>query len=381
MIYLDNNATTPLTPRVLERMNDVATSAFANPGSRHAAGRQARQVLESARETMARILNADPEEIIFTSGGTEASNLAIFGLTSGHESGTIALPPGEHPATEEPVKRLTKLRIDSTSFKRFKIPITTSGRINIEPLTSSASENVRLVTALLAHNETGTIQDLQPLSSWCQEHRVPFHVDAVQAVGKVEINFRDSEWTSMSLAAHKFNGPRGIGALVIRKGCRLIPQQLGGHQERGLRAGTELVTLAAGMATALEEWNDLRSEREQHLLKLRNRLETALLEQCAPAIVNGAPDSRLATTLNIAFPGCDADALLVALDLAGVCCSHGSACASGSSEPAPILVAMNCPEAVQRSAIRLSLGIQNTELEIETAIKQITSVVTRLRQK
>ncbi len=373
MIYLDNNSTTPLAPEVMEEMQRVSRDAFGNPGSRHLAGRKARQVLEESRETIASLLEATPEEVIFTSGGTEASNLAIFGLTAGR-TGLVILPPGEHPATEESVKRLVQ-----RGCQREKLTLTNTGRIEAETLETIDWDRVILATALLAHNETGTIQDLSQLSELCGEHRVPLHVDAVQAVGKIPVSFRASAAATMSIGAHKFYGPRGIGALLIKDGAKVFPQAVGGHQESGKRAGTESVALVAGMATALSVCCKNLQQRSEYLETLRDRLQSGLFETCAPAIVNGDVTSRLPNTLNISFPGCDADALLVALDLEGICCSHGSACSSGSSEPAPILLAMHCPQEVYRSAMRFSVGVQNTTEEIDEAIQKISQTVKRLR--
>lgn len=374
MIYLDNNATTEVDPDVLEEMQRVARSALGNPGSRHLAGRRARQVLEEARESIAEILQARPDEVLFTSGGTESNNLALTGMTAARR-GTVLLPPGEHPSIEEPVRRLVQ-----AGWQRALLPVDASGHLLWGPDDAACLEDVSLVTALLAHNETGLIRDLQPLARACLQRRLPFHVDAVQAVGKMTVSFQHLEATTLSAAAHKFHGPRGIGVLLVRHGTHLVPQLLGGHQEQGLRPGTEPVMLAAGMALALRKWHGQQSDRQEQVAILRDRLEAGLLRRCMPAVINGDPARRLWNTLNIAFPGCDADALLIALDLAGLCCSLGSACASGSNEPSPILVAMGLPEAVYRSSLRLSLSIRNTVQEIDQAIDVISVAVHRLRK-
>lgn len=375
MVYLDNNATTPVAPEVLEVMMQVAREGFANPGSRHSAGRKARQLLEEAREQIAERLDAEPGEVVFTSGGTESSNLAIDGLTYGR-TGRIVLPPGEHPATEEPVKRLHR-----RGCVPFKLALSESGQITEESLVCIPWDETILATCLYAHNETGTLVNFGSLASACEQHRIPLHLDAVQAVGKVPVSFRNTQAATMSVAAHKFSGPRGIGALLIREGVKVIPQQVGGHQEGRRRAGTESVMLAVGMAKALQLCDEQRSERTAHLVTLRDQLQDGLTRTCSPVVINGDVTSRLPNTLNISFPGCDADALLVAFDLAGVCCSHGSACASGSSEPAPILVGMHCPPDVYRSAIRFSVGVQNTADEIEQAISIVSEIVLRLRKR
>ncbi|MBL8849451.1 MAG: cysteine desulfurase [Planctomycetaceae bacterium] len=374
MIDLDHNATTRVRDEALAAMDRAWRTAGGNPGSRHALGRRARQVLEEAREQIAAILNAAPTEVIFTGGGTEAINLALQGLAVGRP-GTIALTPGEHPATEESVRALQQ-----RGWQRSEIAIDASGRMVPDRLSQLPWDEIRLATVLLAHNETGVIQDIAPLAQHCRERRIPLHVDAVQAVGKIDVDFQALGATALSIAAHKFHGPRGIGALLLREGVRLSPLLYGGHQESGRRPGTECAPLAAGMATALQLWHETREQSTRQVSRLRDQLAAGLAEQCRPIVVHGSLGHRLPNTLSVAFPGCDGDALLVALDLEGVCCSLGSTCASGSSEPAPILTAMGVPPAVARSTLRLSLGIDNTAQEIATAVQTISGIVARLRK-
>jgi cysteine desulfurase len=375
MVYLDNNATTLLEPSCVQVMQRAGELAFGNPGSRHLAGRRARQVLEDSREKIAHILGALPDEVIFTSGGTESSNLAISGLAAGRQ-GVVLSPPGEHPASAEPVRRLVE-----SGWQRREIPIDQQGRLVPEAVAEMSLENVRLVTVLLAHNETGVVQDLSALAWRCEHAGIPLHIDAVQAVGKIPINFRDLRGTTLSLGAHKFHGPRGIGALLIRKGTRIRPLLLGGHQEQDYRPGTEPVMLAAGMAEALCHWWQEQEQRTSCLTKLRDMLEEGLLATCQPAIVNGDRTHRLPNTTHIAFPGCDADALLVALDLMGICCSSGSTCASGSLEPSPILLAMQLPPEHYRASLRFSVSVMNTEEEIARAVDGISAAVRQVRER
>ena len=330
-------------------------------------------MLEDARESIASLLGARPQEIIFTSGGTEAINLAIHGFLTG-SPGEIALTAGEHPATVNTIRRLSPQGIRQTL-----LPLDTDGRINQDQLQLQNWDHIQLASVILAHNETGVIQDIAPLASLCAEKSIPLHLDCVQAIGKIPVHFQDSGATAISLAAHKFHGPRGVGALIVKEGARLHPQIAGGHQERGKRAGTEPVALAAGMARALECWMRDREQRSQKVNELRNRLQQGLGEQCAPIVVNGSQQYRVPNTLNISFLGLDGEALLVSLDLAGISCSLGSACASGSRDPAPVLLAMGCPENVYRSAVRLSLSFLNTSEEIEEAIRRISRVVSQLR--
>jgi cysteine desulfurase len=386
-IYLDNNATTRPLPEVLEAMERVAREAFANPGSRHAAGRAARRVLEDSRETIARILDAEPDELIFTSGGTESINLALFGLARG--TGTIVTGPGEHPATAESVATLVQ-----QGWSHRVLPADSEGRLAeeggrreegggpiSEPSTISLQPSTlpRLVSLLLAHNETGVVQDVAPLVARCNAAGVPTHLDGVQAVGKMPVSFRQLGATALSFGSHKFHGPRGIGGLLLRRGVRLVPRLHGGHQESDRRPGTEPVALVAGMAKALELWERDASERSCRMQAARDRLEATLAEACPPIVMHGGEAPRLPNTTSIAFPGVNGDELLVALDLEGVACSLGSTCASGSSEPAPILLAMGVAPEIALSTIRLSVSFETTFDEIDEAGRRIAAVVGRLR--
>jgi cysteine desulfurase len=241
-------------------------------------------------------------------------------------------------------------------------------------------DRLKLATVILAHNETGVIQDVRPLASLCRERGVFFHLDAVQSVGKIEVNFAELGATSLAFGAHKFHGPRGIGGLLLKKGVTLAPFEFGGHQESGRRPGTEMVALAAGMAKALELWHRDRHERTARLRILRDRLEAGLLDRCPWAVINGSREYRLPNTLNIAFPGLDGEAILVNLDLEGIACSLGSTCASGSAEPAPALVAMGAPPEVYKASVRFTVGLENTLAEMDDAVERIARVIARLRK-
>lgn len=372
-IFLDNNSTTPPLDEVIDLVATEYRTHYANPGSAHADGRQSRRVLEDARELLASLVGADPQEVIFTSGGSESINLAIQGFLPG-TAGEIALSAGEHPATVNTIRRLAPRGI-----RQRVIPLESDGRIDVAALEEFDWQQIQLATLILAHNETGVIQDVAPLAALCEKHRIPLHLDGVQAIGKVPFHFHDSGATAVSLAAHKFHGPRGVGALIVKENARLLPQITGGHQERGKRAGTEPVALAAGMARALECAIRDHRQRSEQMAALRDRLQQSLQEHCPPVVINGSREHRLPNTLNISFPGLDGEALLISLDLAGISCSLGSACASGSRDPAPVLLAMGCPEPVYQSALRLSLSFLNTNEEIEEAIRRISRVVHQLR--
>ncbi|MCA9049157.1 MAG: cysteine desulfurase, partial [Planctomycetaceae bacterium] len=370
--YLDNNATTMVLPEVRAVMEDAWQHGFANPGSRHSYGRDARNILELSRETIAEILTASPAEVVFTSGGTESIATAVHGLTVGRP-GVIALTGGEHPATVAACERARQC-----GMTLHTIPVDSSGLITREPVDRLPWDALRLVCVILAHNETGVIQDLAYLSELCEHHRVPLMVDAVQAVGKIPVSFRDLKATALAFGAHKFHGPRGVGGLVLRSGVSIPALLEGGHQESGRRAGTEPVPLIVGMAEALRLFVN-QPAVPQEIERLRDLLQMRLTETCSPVVVHGANTSRLPNTLSIAFPGVSGEAVLVNLDLQGIACSLGSTCASGSAEPAPALLAMGVAPEICLSSVRFSLSRLNTESEIRDSAKKIADVVQRLR--
>jgi cysteine desulfurase len=411
-IYLDHNATAPLLPEVEVAMARGQREGFANPGSQHRTGRRARQMLEDARERIATFLGADlggsqPDRIIFTSGGTESNNLALFGLAGLHAApGQILVSSIEHPsvlaAAAELGRRGWKVeharvtREGVVDIEHFALLLTAddtsrSGiRQNSDPPASSqcSSETPsqfgripRLASVMLGNNETGALQPIETLSRLCTQAGVPLHTDAVQVAGKLPIDFRRLGVAAMSIASHKFHGPRGIGALVLRHGVELRPQLFGGFQEQGLRPGTEPVALAVGMAAALESWHREQHQRAARMAALRDRLESAILSDWPDAVVHGRGAPRLPHTVAIAFPGLDRQALVMALDLAGVACSTGSACASGSTDPSPALVAMGCSEELLRGSIRLSLGAATTAAEVDEAARRILKVCNNLRSQ
>lgn len=376
-IYLDNNATTRPDPAVLETITKVARDCYANPGSRHALGRKARQVLEDSRETIAEILHADAKEIVFTSGGTESNTLALRGFARPPtaENNLLALFPGDHPSVLETTKAMER-----SGWRREFLQVDANGLIDRAAFENLPWQQIQLVSVIWAHNETGVLQEIPPLAEICRQHQVPLHIDGVQAVGRISVDFAASGANSLSLAAHKFHGLRGVGALVVRTGSRLLPQMLGGHQEANRRAGTEPVALIAGMAQALSLWSQEWESRTRYITELRDLLEQRLLATCSPARVHAAEAPRLPNTASMAFPGVNGEAFLVGLDLAGVTCSLGSTCASGSAEPAPLLLAMGCPPEITNATIRFSVSRDNTADEIEDAANRIRQVLNRLRE-
>lgn len=360
-IYLDNNATTAVHPDVLPVVLEASQSAFANPGSQHGFGRAARNVLEDSRDQIAEILGAQSSEVIFTSGGTESLNAAVYGFTLG-QKGAIAYTAGEHPAMMAACERARQ-----AGLKSCIIEVDSDGCIINDRLADLPWNQLKLVAVIVAHNETGVIQDLKPLAELCQQHRVPLLIDAVQAVGKIPVNFHNLQATALAFGAHKFHGPRGVGGLLVRRGVPLPAFLEGGHQESGRRAGTEAVPLIAGMAKALQLFDDEQEAIMVSTSKRRNLLQDHFTTAFPDAIVHAKAANRLHNTLNIAFPGIHAEALLVNLDLAGIACSLGTTCASGSAEATPALLAMGCDEEIAKSSIRLSLSRFTTDEEIEAA--------------
>ncbi len=384
LIYLDHNSTTPVLPEVAEAMRPFETATFGNPASAHAAGRRARQALETAREQVAELLDAEPDEVLFTSGATEANNLALFGLAALGDlrdapPGRIISSPIEHPSVAEPLQELKRRGFD-IAF----LGVDTKGVTQVDSLKPLLGSDVRLVTVMLANNETGAIQPVRELVTAWEAGRTgtsAFHCDAVQAVGKLRVRFHELGVTSLSLSAHKFNGPRGVGALLIRRGTILRPLFFGGHQQAGRRPGTEPVGLAVGLAKALALACHELEARRIKVLALRTRLLQQLVAACPPVVVNGPDEGTgLPGTLNLSFPGCEARVLLMKLDLAGVACSTGSACSSGSLQPSPVLRAMNCPAEVLESAMRFSLSHLHSPAEIDAAAERIAAAVQRLRR-
>jgi cysteine desulfurase len=371
-IYLDNNATTPVLPAVSEAMQPYLTDIYGNPASAHHAGRRARQALEDARERTAAALGAFPDEVLFTSGATEANNLAIFGQ-AGLAPGHIISSPIEHPCVIEPIRRLGE-----AGFTVDWLPVDKTGAVPDDALAGLLCAETCLVAVMLANHETGAGQPVSKLAQALPQN-VAFHCDAAAAAGKVPIRFHALGATTLTLSAHKFHGPKGIGALLVRRAVKLRPQVFGGQQQQGRRPGTEPVALAVGLATALELAEREGAARTAHVARLRAAFLEGLMAHAAPVVMNGPTEGGIPHTLNLSFTGCEADALLMNLDLAGVACSTGSACSSGSLMPSPVLQAMALPAEALRSAMRFSLSHLLTEAEVCEAVRRMAAVVRRLR--
>lgn len=387
-IYLDHNSTTPTRPEVVEAMSRCYAAGYANPASQHQPGQRARRVLEDARQRVGKILGANlnclkPDRLIFTSGGTEANNLAILGIAQagGNEAGRLIVSSIEHACVLEAAEHLLELgwRLDTLSVDRQGVVQTDALPSLLAPTTDVSSseasgETARLVSVMLANHETGVLQPIEQLAALCRSAGVPLHTDAVAAAGKVPIDFRSLGVTALSIAAHKFQGPLGVGALIVRHDATLAPMLFGGHQQEGLRPGTESVALAVGMQTALELWHKERDEHCRKLTALRDRFESKLKAGRPGVIVHSEAAARLPNTSNIAFPGLEGQILLLALDMAGIACSVGSACASGSTELSPTLRAMGLPNDIVASSLRFSVGATTTGSQIDEAVTRILQV-------
>lgn len=378
-IYLDHNATSPLLPEVADALDRAQRLGYANPASQHSAGRKARHVLEEARERIGEILGAEisghrPDRVIFTSGGTEANNLALMGLTNA-ERGTLLISAVEHPSLRGPAAELAR-----RGWEVETVPVDGDGRINVDALAEQLRPKTRLVSIQLANSETGVIQPVAEIAALCRARGVLFHTDAAQAVGRIDVHFSTLGVDALSAAAHKFHGPLGIGLLIVRRGVELSPTLFGGFQQSALRPGTESVPLVLGLLAALEVWQRERMTRTTHWLALREAFETKLQTGYPDLVVHGASVERLPQTSNIAFIGVNRQTLLIALDQAGIACSTGSACASGSSEPSPTLIAMGRPAAELESSLRFSFGATTTAAEVAEAAERILSVYRELRQ-
>lgn len=366
-IYLDNNATTQLAPEVAEAMRPYLDSRYGNASSQHAEGRLARRALEEARELVAGLLDARPEQVIFTSGGTEANNLAIFGLAANPPGGVITSTI-EHPSVLGCFDRLER-----RGFHVARVPVEHDAVIDCDQFEALLTPDTRLAAIMLANNEVGTIEDVRSLASAARRHGVLFHTDAVQAVGRVPVSFRSLGVHSLSLSAHKFHGPVGIGALLVDDKPRLAPVLTGGHQEFGVRPGTEPVALAVGLACALKLAADTMAVDVKRIASLRYALKQRLMTNLN-CYTNGCDEQCVPNTLNVRFADLDAQSLVMAFDLAGLACSTGSACSSGAATPSHVLLAMGLTECESRSSVRFSLSRYTTADDIDRAVELICRV-------
>lgn len=384
LIYLDNNATTRPADEVVDAVDEANRRYWANPSSAHRFGQQVRGQVDLARAELAALINARDRELTLLSGATEANNLLLRGVVATRDTDrrprkTILTTPIEHSAIREPAEQLER-----EGYEVVRLGVGRAGRVDADELAALLDEradDVALVSVHWANNETGVIQPVERIGERCRAARVPFHTDATQAVGKLPVDVAAVPVDALSLSAHKFHGPKGIGALWTRSTLRFRPQVLGGPQERERRGGTENVPaiIGAGVAARLaRQW--LQGEGPTDLRRLRDRFERAVLQRVDAAEVNGADAPRMVNTSNIGFPPLEAEALLVLLSEWGVCVSAGAACSSGSLEPSPILLAMGVPDPVAHGSIRFSLSRETTEAEVDRAAERVAQAVERVRQ-
>jgi len=376
IIYLDYAATTPTHPEVMKEMLSYFNQIYGNPSSIYQLAQRAKGAVEEARKKVAELINAKPEEIIFTSGGTEADNLAIKGVAWANKKkgNHIITSKIEHHAVLNTCKWLEK-----QGFKVTYISVDKYGIINLDELKDSLTDKTILISIMHANNEVGTIQPLLEISKIAQRRGIYFHTDAVQTVGKVPTDVKESGVDLLSLSGHKLYGPKGVGALYTRKGVKVLPLIHGGHHERNKRAGTENVPGIVGLGKACElAAREMATERRK-LEMLRDRLYEGLSEQIEDIVLNGHPQNRLPGNLNICVKYVEGESMLINLDLEGICASSGSACTSGSLEPSHVLLAMGIPPEIAHGSLRFSLGRDTTEKEIDRVIEVLPPIVKKLR--
>ncbi|MGD8725320.1 MAG: cysteine desulfurase NifS [Desulfobacterales bacterium] len=377
VIYVDNNATTKVAPEVLEAMLPYFSDYYGNPSSMHSFGGNVAGAIKTARENVANLIGAAPSEIVFTSCGTESDGTAIrAAIESYPDKRHIVTSRVEHPAIKNLFESLSKKGYQTTF-----VPVDGKGRLDKERLYSSLSEDTAVVSLMWGNNETGVIFPIEEISNEVKSRGILFHTDAVQTVGKIPINVGESGVDMLSLSAHKFHGPKGIGVLYIRKGTKFSPYMIGGHQESGRRGGTENTAAIIGLGKAAElAAEHLDNSGYERVSRLRDKLEHALLEKVPHAMINGDTSNRLPNTTSIAFEYVEGEAILLMMNEHGICASSGSACTSGSLEPSHVLRAMGVPYTAAHGSIRFSLSRYNTEDEIDVIIDTLPPIIERLRK-
>ena len=381
-IYLDHSATTPVDPRVAEAMARAVVQVFGNPSSVHGYGQQARAAVDRARREVAALIGARPNEIIFTSGGTEGNNLAIRGVCES------AIAQGRHIVTstiEHPSVRGVCAALEQRGWEVTRLPVYENGIVRVEDVRDAIRADTVLVTVMLANNEIGTIQPVAEIGALVREKRANgqrhlfLHTDAVQAAGRMALNVEELGCDLLTMSAHKLYAPKGVGALYVRRGVRLMGQNIGGHQERERRAGTENVPGIVAFGEAAKLAREELHERTTHDSSLRDRFEQKIIELIPDVVMNGDRQQRLPHLSNISFRYIEGEGLLINLDLQGVAVSTGSACSSGTLEPSPVIRALGVSDEIARGSIRFSFGKENTEAEVDYTVEVLVQAVERLR--
>jgi cysteine desulfurase len=376
-VYLDHAATTPVDPKVAEAMARVLRETHGNPSSIYAEGRAARAAVDRARDEVAATINAEPSEIVFTSGGTEADNLALRGALKARRDGRDGLVTTaiEHHAvidTGRDLERYERVRVTVVGVDRY-------GVVDPAAIRDAIDERTSLVSVMHANNEIGTIEPIAEIGAICREHDVTFHSDAVQTVGALEVDVRKISADLLSINAHKFYGPKGVGALYVRRGTRVATMQTGGGQEKGRRTGTENVAGIVGLGVALRVARERRATESPRQAKLRDRLIAGVLTRVSDAVLNGHPTERLPNNASFCIPGTEGESLIVALDLEGFAVSSGSACTSGETEPSQVLLALGLDRELAKGSLRVTVGRSTTEAQVDRFVDALSHVVSRLR--
>ena len=377
-VYFDNNATTRVAPEVRDVMLPFFDGLYGNPSSMHAFGGRVAKYVDRAREEVARFVNCSPEEIIFTSCATESDNAAIRGMADwfGKDLKVITTAV-EHPAVLQPVRRLK-----AQGHETVELPVNGVGQIDLDQLRAelASAKGPKLVSAMWANNETGTLFPIAKIAEICREYGAVLHTDAVQAAGKAKIDVQAVPVDMLSISGHKFHAPKGIGFMYVRKGTKIKPFMLGGHQESGRRAGTENVPYIVGLAKACELARLGMADEERKLTALRDRLEAGILAKCPDVRVNGDKENRLPNTLNVSFEYIEGEAIAYHLSDLGICISTGSACASGSLDPSHVIRAMGVPFTAVHGSVRFSLSRYSTDEEVDYVLEKLPPVIANLRE-
>lgn len=374
MIYLDNAASTVIHNEVFQEMIPFLKEQYGNPSSIHHSGRIASRAIQKARKQIANLISANPEEILFTSGGTESNNIALFGITHTNKGKHIITSSIEHDAVLEPCKKLEKEGFDVTY-----LPVTRDGLINPEDVKKSITKNTCLVSIMFANNEVGTVQPIGEIAKLCCEKRILFHTDAIQAIGKLEINVKELRLDMLSISSHKINGPKGVGALYIKSGTKIEPYIFGGGQENGLRSGTENVASVVGFGKACELAKENLGKNILHFKNLRDVLVSKVMKEIPYVSINGHPEKRIPNNAHFTFLGVNGEDLIIKLDEEGIAASTGSACSVRTQKESHVLRAMGFLHEQIAGSLRLTVGSMNTISEIENTITVLKRVVKELR--
>lgn len=376
IIYFDNNATTKVAGEVVSEMEPFFTEFYGNPSSMHYFGGRVQKYLDDAREKVASLIGCSPEEIIFTSCGTESDSTAIWAsLRANPDKRHIVTTQVEHPA----VLNLCRF-FETQGYKVTYLPVDEEGRLNLEDLKNSIKNDTAVVSIMWANNETGVVFPVEEAAKIVTSRGIIFHTDAVQAVGKIPINLKNSKISMLSFSGHKLHAPKGVGVLYVRKGTPFVPFLIGGHQEKGRRAGTENVPYIVGIGKACELALKNMEAENARVGKLRDKLEQTILKTIANVRINGGKAERLPNTTNISFEYIEGESILILLSEKGICASSGSACTSGSLKPSHVLTAMKVPHTFAHGSVRFSLSAYNTEEEVDFVIKEMINIVKRLRE-